>query len=64
MSIRRQIKIKQLNDDLYLWLTVTIAVLIFSEAVWPGLVSAYLNLSFWLLFWSVSAILKVVFVNK
>ena len=64
MKIGRQLKIKQLNDDLYIWLTITTAVLIFSEAVWPGLVSAYLNLSFWLLFWSASVILKVVFTKK
>lgn len=52
------------NGFIYPYLTVATTVLLISEAVWPGFVRPYLNLSFWLLFWSASAILKVISINN
>ena len=52
------------NDYFFTWLTVAIASLVILESFWPGSVRAYLNLPFWLLFWAISATLKVILSNK
>ncbi|HQB50965.1 MAG TPA: hypothetical protein PLT32_01965 [bacterium] len=52
------------NDYFYTWITVATIVFIVLESLWPGSVRAYLNLAFWLLFWTISATLKVVLSNK
>ena len=57
-------KVNRFNSLISPWLTITMVVLLLSEIIWPGFVQAYLNLAVWLLFWSASVILKVVFTKK
>ena len=53
-------RIRHYNDLIYPWLTVAAAIWLLSGLVWPGLVQPYININVWLLFWSASAILKLI----
>ncbi|HNW56063.1 MAG TPA: hypothetical protein PKN62_03285 [bacterium] len=64
MSGRIIRKISYYNSYFFIWLTVAIGSFIILESLWPGSVRAYLNLSFWLLFWSISATIEVLLSNK
>lgn len=63
-SLRFAVQFCRYNDYFFTWLTVATISLIVLESFWPGSVRAYLNLSFWLLFWAISATLKVILSNK
>ena len=52
------------HDYFFTWITVVTISLVGLESLWPGSVRAYLNLSFWLLFWSISATIEVILSNK
>lgn len=52
------------HSHFFIWMTVVTSSLIGLESLWPGSVRAYFNLSFWLLFWSISATIEVILSNK
>lgn len=51
--------IKELIKEVFIASSLSFIVLLSLEIIKPGLVSAYISLNFWLLFWVVSAILII-----
>jgi hypothetical protein len=57
-------KIEITIQELFYFLSISIAILALLELVWPGLVSAYLNLNYILILWLISGMIILLNPNK
>jgi hypothetical protein len=54
---------KQIAEEIFYVLSGTIAIFVLLEIVWPGVVLAYININWVLIFWLVNVIV-ILIINK
>ena len=57
-------KLKILIQELFYFLSVSLAIFFLMELVWPRVVLAYFNLNYLLLAWLIIGIILIVFFRK